>query len=386
MTGERALGDADVVVVGAGVIGSAVAYRLSQAGARVTVVDANPAGDGATSNSFCWVNGFNKYPVGYYRLNTSSIREHKELQDEVGGRWLYTPGALHWSSGGRAGFTSDLDQTVRRMRSWGARIDAYSPEEVRARLEPDLELDGTVDRVYWVADEGWIYPAVMIGALLGRAQQEYGLTVTVGNVVGFTGGPRAVDGVRLASGTVIGGDIVILATGQRTSDLARLAGGSVPIETSPGTLLVTEPIATTVRHILVGPDIYVRPDGAGRLRISSETLLGRHVEPDQADSDPDVVEALRGLKEVLPAAWGARVEHVLNGIRPLPTDGYPVAGFDGEVDGLYYVFSHSGITLSAMLAKLVVDHLNHVESDDFDGFSPTRFADVSRSRIGPAAE
>jgi glycine/D-amino acid oxidase-like deaminating enzyme len=80
------------------------------------------------------------------------------------------------------------------------------------------------------------------------------------------------------------------------------------------------------------------------------------------------------------------VEHVLNGIRPLPTDGYPVAGFDGEVDGLYYVFSHSGITLSAMLAKLVVDHLNHVESDDFDGFSPTRFADVSRSRIGPAAE
>src|SRR6266446_10645595 len=89
-------GAADIVVVGAGCVGSSVAYRLAQRGARVTVVDAGAPGGGTSGASFAWTNSFGKTPRDYHDLNVASMEEHAALAKELGGSWLHQDGGLAW--------------------------------------------------------------------------------------------------------------------------------------------------------------------------------------------------------------------------------------------------------------------------------------------------
>src|SRR2546430_11003253 len=83
----------ECVVIGAGVIGASVAYRLAQAGVSVTVLEAGRVGGGTSGVSFAWTNANNKPPRAYHDLNVAGMRAHAALRDEVG----ETPG---WHGGG----------------------------------------------------------------------------------------------------------------------------------------------------------------------------------------------------------------------------------------------------------------------------------------------
>ena len=62
-----------VIVVGAGVIGTSIAYRLAAASADVTLLDAGQPGGATTSRSFAWLNGNDKQPPAYGQLNAEGI-------------------------------------------------------------------------------------------------------------------------------------------------------------------------------------------------------------------------------------------------------------------------------------------------------------------------
>src|SRR6516165_4068829 len=107
----------DIVVVGAGLIGSAVAYYASALGARVTIVEAGRPGGGTSSTTFSWLNANNKLPREYFDLNVAGMREHVALRDQLGSApWLHEGGNLEWAdvSGSAA-----LLKKVERLRSWG---------------------------------------------------------------------------------------------------------------------------------------------------------------------------------------------------------------------------------------------------------------------------
>jgi glycine/D-amino acid oxidase-like deaminating enzyme len=82
------LKDASIVVIGAGAVGATVSYRLAQAGAQVTTLERFYPGSGITRVSFAWINGYEKVPKHYHRLNVLSIRDHQDLADELNGRWV----------------------------------------------------------------------------------------------------------------------------------------------------------------------------------------------------------------------------------------------------------------------------------------------------------
>ena len=74
-----------VAVVGAGVVGASVAFRLSQSEkAEVTITDQGQPGSGTTSTSFAWLNANRKTPREYYELNRAGMQEHIQLQEELG--------------------------------------------------------------------------------------------------------------------------------------------------------------------------------------------------------------------------------------------------------------------------------------------------------------
>src|ERR1700730_3835280 len=62
------------IVIGAGVMGASVAYRLAQAGAAVTVLEATRVGGGTSGISFAWINAHKKPPKVYHDLNVAGMK------------------------------------------------------------------------------------------------------------------------------------------------------------------------------------------------------------------------------------------------------------------------------------------------------------------------
>jgi len=86
-------------VIGAGVMGASVAYRLAQAGAAVTVLEATRIGGGTSGISFAWTNAHKKPPKPYHDLNVAGMKAHAALADEFGATpWWHGGGSLEWEA------------------------------------------------------------------------------------------------------------------------------------------------------------------------------------------------------------------------------------------------------------------------------------------------
>ena len=115
------------VVIGAGLLGAAMAARLAKAGMRVTLLEADQPGHGTSRWSFAWVNSNDKGPKAYHDLNHAGIRAWADLAPDLDGAAWYRPvGHLELA-------TSDAECAARvhRLTEWdyAARlIDAAEAE------------------------------------------------------------------------------------------------------------------------------------------------------------------------------------------------------------------------------------------------------------------
>ena len=132
----------DVVVVGAGIVGAATAYSLTQAGARVEVLEAGDVASGATAASFAVDVSRVKTPRLLYDLAIDGAHEHSELESAWGDApWLHHAPTLEWahSAEGRV----RLRERMVRLRDWGYPSEWVSRAKAR-EVEPALDLPGTI--------------------------------------------------------------------------------------------------------------------------------------------------------------------------------------------------------------------------------------------------
>src|SRR5271166_6472345 len=85
-----------VLIVGAGIIGASIAWRVARAGARTTVIDAHEPGGVATRNSWAWINASWGNRESYFRLRVRAIEEWHRLEREVPGVHADWVGSLLW--------------------------------------------------------------------------------------------------------------------------------------------------------------------------------------------------------------------------------------------------------------------------------------------------
>lgn len=369
------LAGAKIAIIGGGAIGAALAYRLAQAGAAVTLVEERHPGSGTTGRSFAWINGFRKQPRDYQQLNARGIREHERLRDELDGDWLHTDGGLFWIDDADTGAVASLHQAVRQMRDWGYRVDRATPDVVTSELEPDLTIDrARVSEVYVCPNEGWVETIRMAHALIRAARERYGACLVRGSVRRLVRSGSGVGGVALADGTQIAADVVMNAAGPAAAAVAATAGITLPVRRQPGVLFVTEPAPVRLRHVVHSPGCNLRADGGGRVMIQCEafdTQIGDAPEP---VPDPRfAVEAVERAARIAPALGGLRIEGVRVGVRPMPLDGHSIVGFEPALPGLYEVVTHSGVTLCAVLARLVTEELSGGDVPELEPYRPGRF-------------
>lgn len=106
-----------IIIAGAGIIGAAIAYQLARAGASVTVVEKGVPGQGATANSFAWINASRgKKPYHYYLLNRLGIAAWSDLEKQLPGKLLVRwGGSLEWHHDAERAARSWKRQEVTRV-------------------------------------------------------------------------------------------------------------------------------------------------------------------------------------------------------------------------------------------------------------------------------
>lgn len=360
-----------VVVVGGGILGACVAYRLTQEGAVVTLVEADRLASGASGASFAWLNADAKPPLDYHRLNVSGMAEHLALRHELGAApWLHVTGRTAWARGARA--QARLRERIAQQQGWGYPVEVLPISELR-RLEPELVAPPEVATFAHYPTEGYVDVPLLIGALVARAEAE-GATFRPGcRVERFLREGRRVVGAATAR-QEIKADCVVVCAGASAGEVAGMAGLRFPMASTVGMTAVTAPTGIQLRGIHTDDEISIRPDGAGRVMLRHERFDERVERATPVEPVPGVCYELRDLvARTLPAVAGARIEACRITTRPRPGDLYPAVGPAPDADGLYLVSTHSGVTLGPLLGRLVAQEVLHGERDPrLDPYRPER--------------
>ena len=155
-----------IAVVGAGVIGLAIARELAISGADVTVFDKSGVGAGTSSTTFAWINSNGKRPDSYHQLNLAGMAEHRRLQAVSGAEWFVPSGTYEWATSSAR--EKALSVRADLLRAHGYRVHAL-PHPAVARELPQLR---EVPDFPWWAFPDWryVYPKALLSFLLTDAQ------------------------------------------------------------------------------------------------------------------------------------------------------------------------------------------------------------------------
>ena len=357
-----------VVVIGAGIVGSSVAFRLSEGGAEVVLIDGAEPGSGTTSTSFAWVNANNKLPREYFKLNVAGMREHERLRDEIGGGWLHPTGNLILAQDQEA-----LERRVERLRSWSYAAEMIAASEVNEKLEPQAVFPDPESKVAHFPEESWV-DAPTLTRMLVEAAGSNGASTLIGNAVrGIEAGREGVT-LNLEDGDTIRADAVVNATGAGAASIAEMVGRRLPLDVFRGLLVRVAVTGEPLRHLMHTPRINLRPDGSGYVLLHHDSVDERLTHEFAGTEDPLCAELLERGRRVLPDLTEAEVVEARFGLRPVPADGHSCVGALSEIPGYYEAVTHSGVTLGPLVGRLLAREILTGEVDPLIApFRPDRF-------------
>ncbi len=372
----------DVVVIGGGLIGSAIGWRLAQGGVRVAIVTGEPAvaASHVAAGMLAPVSETTFTEQGLLPLNLASLRLYDSFATELE-QASGLPSGLHRTPTLSIGYDADDAARLRAFADFLGRIghpcEPLTSREAKA-LEPLLSpsvRSGLLVQEDWSCDNRLLWTAVR------EAARRAGAVERPGFVHGVHSAHNRVTGVELSDGTRIAAGTVVVANGAWAGQLTGV--DAIPVRPIKGQILRLDRgrlpgPQLTVRAFSRGTEVYLVPRAAGR-----ELVVGATVEDLGFDARPTaggVYELLRDARTVLPITAEYALTETSVGWRPGTPDNAPLLG-RGELDGLVLATGHyrNGVLLTpitaAVVAELVLrDQLPEVAAP----FAPDRFA---RTRI-----
>ncbi|HRV60496.1 MAG TPA: glycine oxidase ThiO [Solirubrobacterales bacterium] len=376
MTRAEAKDRSDVIVVGAGLIGLSVAWKLALDGASVTLLEREKPGAGATGVAAGMLAPIGELDFGEPELLELNLRSRRLYPDFVAGVEAETgmdtgyrhTGALHVAlDRDEAG---ELRRIMELQQSHGLDSKWLGPMAARD-LEPGVSpsLAGAV----LVEDDAVVDPRALVEALRSGLEAR-GTRIVPAEVSGL---------LRDSSGKVTG---VLTGDGEFTARVVVAAPGAeagvaewLPEEVRPPVRPVKGQVvelrgdtdAPACERILGSERVYIAPRPDGRL------ILGATVEEmgfDRRVTGGGVHELLREAYRLLPDVAEMEFIGAIAGLRPGTPDNVPVIGPAG-IEGLILAAGHyrNGILLAPVTAEAVVDFVQGRQPEGLTAASPARF-------------
>jgi sarcosine oxidase subunit beta len=386
---------ASVVVIGAGAVGTSIAYQLARRGVRdVLVLERDTVGSGTTSKAAGGIRA-QFGTEAEIRFSLEGLRVLERFQEEFG----VDPG---FQRIGYLFLVSDPDDLrafeprIALQRRLGVDVRVITPKEAQA-IVPALRVDDLVAAV-WGPQDALAGPAE-VTAGFARRGRELGARILEGvETLGLDVEAGRIRGVRTSEGRV-SAPVVVNAAGPAAARVARLAGVEVPVHPRRRHLFYTEPFPEIPGPVPLTTD---RASGFYFRKELEQVLLSPGDVTDIGDDRAAPVdrammeEAVRKAVHRVPALERARIAGGWAGLRPLTPDDHAILGWAPGVEGFFLAvgwgghgFQHSPAT-GRLVAEWIVDGR---PSMDLSLFDPGRFGgrapalpDEDPARGAPDAE
>jgi glycine/D-amino acid oxidase-like deaminating enzyme len=366
---------ADLVVIGGGLVGGAIAWGAARQGLRVALLDEGDNAFRAARGNFglVWVQGKGFGYPPYARWTISSSKQWPQLasllQEDSGiDVQLKQPGGFHIC-------LSPQDWEARQQRLNSIRDDLGGDYPIRflTREQAGEYLPGLGPDVAGVSHctlDGHVNPLKLLRAL-HVACQARGVRLHNGHAV--SGIARNGDAYRVTTAAqTIAAPRVVLAAGLGNAALAPLVALHAPVIPNRGQVLVGE----RTQHFLDFPTTHIRQTDEGTIQ------LGESME--EAGLDDTTTTTILGMiaqraARSFPVLADLQLVRVWSALRVMSPDGFPIYAESPTHPGVFVATCHSGVTLCAghvfQIAPWVA---GGAQPEGMDAFSDRRFA--------PAAE
>jgi len=357
---------ADVLIIGAGVIGASIAYHLTRHGIRPLVLEKSDPAAGSSGACDGLVFMQSKKPGLHLKLALESRRRFDGLMDQLGGSIEFR------SPGGMCLIESVAELAAMRLfvaeqRASGLDVELIDGDEARRR-EPCLSRK--VIAATFSALDSQVNPYALTFAFLRAAKSAGARVLSWVEVKGIEVVSGKATGV-LTGNCRISTPVVVNAAGALAAEVGRLAGLEIPITPRRGQIVVTASIAPLVRHCLISAQ-YV----AVKFNPELAATGGMGFSLEQADSGNILIGSTRefvgfdrrttfdGIRTiasriapVIPALQRVPVIRTFGGLRPYTPDGLPILGKVAGVEGFIMAAGHEGdgIALSPITGELIAD-------------------------------
>jgi glycine oxidase len=363
----------DVIVLGGGIIGAALAEELARRGQRVVVLERGRVGTEASAAAAGILAAQTDLisPGPFFELCQEARRlyprwvEHLERRSgrSVG---YHVDGVLYLATSGRDEHV--MERRARWQRRNGLRVDRWSPKEVR-RHEPSV--DGKVKRGFHFPTEAQVDNVVLM-ASLAAACRKAGVELREQTAVKrllLRG--QAVRGVETDHGSVEA-PVAVNCLGS----WANMGGAfpiPLPVEPARGQILAFQGPRRLLRHAVMSEQAYAVQRRDGRILVGSTVERAGF---EKALTFEGIHHILCGAGHLISAFNSCTLLETWAGFRPLTKDGLPILGATA-IEGLYVATGHfrHGILLAPITANLLAQLIVRGRSPfDLAPFATSRFS------------
>lgn len=369
----------DVLIIGGGIVGSAIAWRLAKDGLSVTLLE-----KGEIGRESSWAAGgmltpvhLAEYPPALVGVCSASLALYEPLCREVAAVSGVDP--EYRVTGLLLLVTDDAgEEAARELEVWKRQrnqpVQRLSRDEALA-AEP--KLNPALRRALRLPDIAQIRNNRMAVALAEAAKKKGAEIRPHSPVTGFLRVPGRVTGVKTARGDIYAGT-TILAAGAWSPELLKPLGLDLKVRPIKGQILLAGGPPEFCRHMILDGESYLIPRADGRILVGStledvgfdkSVILGTI--GDLAERGAKLMPELAKLPMV--TSWA--------GLRPATPDRLPYLG-KGPMDGLIVATGHyrNGILLAPITAEIVADLLaGQTPEVDLAPFDPLRVPEAIES-------
>ena len=373
-------------MIGAGVVGSSVAYYLALEGVNVTLLEREAIGSGASAHATGSLSllGAEFSPGASFQIARASYAEFQQIVPELESA---TDMDLLYQRRPSLRLALDDDEAdlIKSLMVWQQPhvkmrwIDSQEVHSIEPRLSPSI-----IGAVY--EDESAQLDSYRLNLALVRGAELKGAKTLYREVTGLVSTGPTISGVKTASGDIHCGTVVV-AAGTWSRAFAPWLGFPVPVLPMKGERLLLNYPGESLPVLISSPKrghMISRMDGlisvgstGGRDYDQKELFLGE--EFDRRTTETAKLELLQRAIDVFPDLERAELVQQLAGSRPLSPDSKPIIGPVPGLEGVLLATGHAtkGIHLGPITGRIITDYICRGSTQvvsEMGEFLPDRFA------------
>lgn len=372
----------DVIVIGAGILGTSIAANMSEAGYSTLLIERGDVASGASGANLGQISISDRVEPWHMPLALESQKYYREvLTKDYDIEYNHSGGSLFLMNDEQIELAKKVQAD---MKAYGVESEIYYGEDVN-KIQPSVKADA-MKALLHVPEEGKLNPFFTVLAFLDKALKAGTVLLKNTEVVSFTKEGTHVTAVNTKDASY-SAKWIVNATGPRAAFLGELAGVKIPVNFHKGTAFVSEPVQEYLIGPIVGGGALMegtpgpRPQrhvGTGLIQTADGTIvIAQSTEECESDDRsvnmPSLALVAKRFLTFYPQLRDIQIVRAWAAGTTYTQDNIPVFGFSKDADNFFTVAGWKGAFSTApAVARITREALEGNMDPMYESASPDR--------------